>query len=323
MIISMEPVIYGIVFVAVLLLVQGIYLTVFGKSISLNSKVNRRYELLEKGSGDREEVLNQLRKEMSQHLKSRQIPLYSILAEKAQKANIAFSPLQLIMVMGLLSVVAFVGLSVGTSASTPIRVVVALAMGIGAVYVWIQSTAKKRLSMIEEQLPDAVELMVRSLRVGHPFSNALNIVSKEVPDPLGTEMGVIADESAYGRDVGEALKDMAERLDMQDLRFLAVAVSIQQQSGGNLAEVLDGLAKVIRSRFKLFRRVKAITAEAKWSGNFLSGFPLVALLLISLLKPDYYDTVKHTSAFIPACLIVAGFLTANIFVMRNLVNIKV
>ena len=136
-------------------------------------------------------------------------------------------------------------------------------------------------------------------------------------------MGVIADESAYGRDVGEALKDMAERLDMQDLRFLAVAVAIQQQSGGNLAEVLDGLSKVIRSRFKLFRRVKAITAEAKWSGNFLSGFPLLALLAISLMKPDYYDTVKDTPAFIPACLFVGGFLVANIFVMRSLVNIKV
>jgi len=222
MIISMEPIIYGVIFVAVLLLVEGIYLTVFGKSISLNSRVNRRYELLEKGSGNREEVLNQLRKEMSQHLQSRKIPLYSVLAEKAQKANIAFSPKQLLMIMVLLGMVAFVGLSIGTSASMPIRVAVSVLMGIGAVYVWIQSKAKKRLALIEEQLPDAVELMVRSLRVGHPFSNALNIVAKEVPDPLGTEMGVIADESAYGREVGEALKDMAERLDMQDLRFLAV-----------------------------------------------------------------------------------------------------
>ncbi|GAA3868903.1 type II secretion system F family protein [Celeribacter arenosi] len=322
MILSIEPIIYIVIFVAVLALVQGIYLTVFGKSISLNSRVNRRYELLEK-SGDREEVLNQLRKEMSQHLKSRKIPLYSILAEKAQKANIAFSPFQLVLLMVFLSIVAFVGLTIGTGASLPLRILIGIGMGIGAVFVWIQNTAKKRLGLIEEQLPDAVELMVRSLRVGHPFSNALNIVAKEVPDPLGTEMGIIADESAYGRDVGEALKDMAERLDMQDLRFLAVAVSIQQQSGGNLAEVLDGLAKVIRARFRLFRRVKAITAEAKWSGNFLSAFPILALVMISLLKPDYYDEVKHTAAFIPACLAVGGFLVTNIFVMRNLVNIKV
>ncbi|WP_417248219.1 type II secretion system F family protein [Celeribacter sp.] len=322
MMISIELIIYIVVFIAVLLLVEGIYLTVFGKSISLNGRVNRRYELLEK-TGNREEVLNQLRKEMGQHLRSRQVPLYSVLAEKAQKANIAFTPTQLVMVMALLAMVAFVGLTIGTASSLPIRAIVSVGIGIGAVFVWITNKAKARMALIEEQLPDAVELMVRSLKVGHPFSNALNIVATEVPDPLGTEMGVIADESTYGRDVGEALKDMAERLDMQDLRFLAVAVAIQQQAGGNLAEVLDGLAKVIRARFKLFRRVKAITAEAKWSGMFLSFFPLAALLLISVGKPDYYDTVKDTPAFIPACFVVGGFLVTNIFVMKSLVNIKV
>jgi tight adherence protein B len=322
MVISMEPVIYGLIFVAVLLLVEGLYLTVFGKSISLNNRVNRRLEMLEKGAG-REQVLEQLRKEMSQHMKSQSIPLYSMLAEKAQKANIAFSPTQLMLVMVVLAVVAFVGLTVGTDASLPIRAGVSIVMGVGGVYMWVNNKAKKRLDMLEEQLPDAVELMVRSLRVGHPFSSALNIVAKEIPDPLGSEMGMIADEASYGRDVGDALKAMAERVDMQDLRFLAVAVTIQQQSGGNLAEILDGLAKVIRARFRLFRRVRAITAEAKWSGVFLSGFPIAALIMINVIQPNYYDDVKETSAFIPAALVVCGFLVANIFVMRALVNIKV
>lgn len=322
MTISAEPIIYGLIFVAVLVLVEGLYLTVFGKSISLNNKVNRRLDLLEKGAG-REQVLEQLRKEMTQHLKSQSIPLYSILASKAQKANIAFTPPQIIMIMMGLSFVAFIGLTVGTGTSAPIRVAVALAMGIGGVYVWINNKAKKRTALIEEQLPDAVELMVRSLRVGHPFSSAVGIVAKEVADPLGSEMGVISDEAAYGRDMGESLKAMSERMDMQDLRFLAVAVTIQQQSGGNLAEILDGLSKVIRARFKLFRRVKAITAEAKWSGMFLSVFPLLALVGINVIQPNYYDEVKETAVFIPACLVVAGFLVANIFVMRTLVNIKV
>ena len=322
MAISAEPLIYGLIFLAVLALVQGIYLTVFGKSISLNNRVNRRLDMLEKGAG-REQVLEQLRKEMSQHMKSKSIPLYAILADKAQKANIAFTPGQLIMVMGVLTIVAFFLLSFGTGASLAIRVIISVVMGVGAVFVWVNNTAKKRLGMIEEQLPDAVELMVRSLRVGHPFSSALQIVAQEVPDPLGSEMGVISDEAAYGRDVGDALKNMAERLDMQDLRFLAVAVTIQQTSGGNLAEILDGLAKVVRSRFRLFRRVKAITAEAKWSGMFLSIFPILALVMINVIQPNYYDDVKQTAAFIPACLVVAGFLVVNIFVMRMLVNIKV
>ncbi|MEL6171056.1 MAG: pilus assembly protein TadB, partial [Pseudomonadota bacterium] len=107
------------------------------------------------------------------------------------------------------------------------------------------------------------------------------------------------------------------------LRFLAVAVTIQQQSGGNLAEILDGLAKVIRARFRLFRRVKAITAEAKWSGKFLSGFPLLALVGIQIIKPDYYDEAMVHPFFIPACIAVGFFLTLNLVVMRALVNIKV
>lgn len=320
--ISIEPILYGLIFIAVLLLVEGIYLTVFGKSISLNNRINRRLDMLEKGAA-REEVLEKLRKEMGQHVKAQGIPFYSLLANKAQKAAIAFTPGQLVLIMVLLTMFAFVGLGVATAASLPVRAGIAVVMGVGGVYIWVNNKAKKRTAMIEEQLPDAVELMVRSLRVGHPFTSAVQIVAKEVPDPLGTEMGLIADESAYGRDVGEALATMAERLDNQDMRFLAVAVTIQQTSGGNLAEILDGLAKVIRSRFKLFRRVRAITAEAKWSGNFLSGFPIAALVMINLIQPNYYDKVRDTPYFIPACLIVAGFLVANVFVMRMLVNIKV
>ncbi|MGR3436708.1 MAG: type II secretion system F family protein [Shimia sp.] len=322
MTIGPEPLIYIGIFVGVLLAVQGIYLAVFGRAISLNSKVSRRIEIMKAGAG-REEVLDRLRKEMDQHMAARRIPLYSLLAEKAQKGGVAFSPGQLMMIMGGLGVAAFVGLSVGTTADLPIRIGLAVAMGIGSVTFWVFGQAKKRMGLIEEQLPEAVELMVRSLKVGNPFVTTLATVANEVPDPIASEFGLIADEAAYGRDVGEALKHMAERLDMQDLRFLAVAVTIQQQSGGNLAEILAGLATVIRARFRLFRRVKAITSEAKWSGMFLSGFPFGALIMINLVQPNYYDKVMETSVFVPACLIVGGFLVANVFVMRMLVNIKV
>ena len=319
---SAEPIIYGLIFIGVLVLVEGLYLVAFGKSISMNSRINRRLEMLNKGGG-RAEVLDQLRKEMRQHMNAKNIPLYSLLANKAQKATIAFTPKQLTGVMAGLSVVAFVGLSLGTETEVPIRIAMSIGIGIGAVYFWVSTKANKRMSMIEEQLPDAVELMVRSLKVGHPFASAVQIVAKEVKDPLGTEFGVIADETAYGKDVGEALKEMAERLDMQDMRFLAVAVTIQQQSGGNLAEILAGLAQVIRARFRLFRRVKAITAEAKWSGKFLSAFPLMALVVINLGDPHYYDEVRETPMFIPACIAVGLFLSVNLFVMRTLTNIKV
>jgi len=319
---SIEPLIYGLIFAAVLMLIEGLYLVIFGKSIRLNSRVNRRLDLLEKGN-DREQVLETLRKERDQHRKSGGLPLFSMLSKKAALANIAFTPKALIMIMVLLAMVAFVGLTFGTTASLMVRVGVSIVMGFGAVYMWLNKKAKARISLIEEQLPDAVELMVRSLRVGHPFSSAVAIVAQEVADPLGTEFGIISDEAAYGMDITESLNKMAETIDMQDMRFLAVAVSIQQKSGGNLAEILEGLAKVIRARFKLFRRVKAITAEAKWSGTFLSAFPLLALIAINLMQPHYYDAVMETKYFMPAVLVVGVFLGINMIFMRIMVNIKV
>ncbi|GAB5448817.1 type II secretion system F family protein [Gymnodinialimonas sp.] len=319
---SIEPLIYIGIFVGVIMLVNGIYLLVFGKSISLNARVNRRLTLLESGSS-REDVLEQLRKQMDQHKGGIKLPFYTLIADKAQKANIAFTPPQLMLVMLGAAVAAFLLLQILTSASLPISFVAAVGMGVGGVFLWVSKTAKKRISLLEEQLPDAVELMVRSLRVGHPFVSSINTVSREMSDPIASELGVIADEAAYGRDIAESIRAMADRLDIQDLRFLAVAVGIQQTSGGNLAEILSGLADVMRARFKLFRKVRVITAEARGSGNFLSVFPILALIGINVAQPDYYAEVVDTPVFIPACAGVVVALAMNWVIMRMLVNIKV
>lgn len=322
MTISPTLIIYCAIFGGILLLVEALYLMTFGRSIRLGSRMNRRIEMLN-GTKERNEVLDRLRKETNQHTKSAGIPFYALLAEKAEKGKIAFSPLALVGIMVLLAAVGYFALTIFTGAPLAVRAGVGTVMGIGGVWIWVGNKAKKRFSMIEEQLPDAIDLIVRGLRVGHPFVHALASAAKEIPDPLGTELGLIADEASYGRDMGEALLAFAERMDMQDLRFLAVSVTIQAQSGGNLAEILDGLSKVVRARFKLFRRVRAITAEAKWSGMFLSGFPIGAMLMISIVKPDYYDEVKETPLFIPVALVVAAFLVVNVLYMRKMVNIQV
>jgi len=319
---SIEPLIYLAIFASVYLMIGGLYLLIFGQSIRLNNRVNRRLSLMEKGQS-KDAVMAQLRKEMSQHDGAKSIPLYSLIAEKAQKANLAFTPGMLIGIMALLTVVSFALLSIFTGANAAMTAVLSIVFGVGSVYVWVNKAAKKRLGMMEEQLPDAIELIVRSLRVGHPLNSAIGIVAKEVADPLGSEMGFIADEAAYGRDIAEALRALAERTGLQDMRFLAVAVAIQQKSGGNLAEILEGLSKVVRARFKLFRKVKAITAEARWSGIFLSSFPILALVAINVMKPDYYEEVIDTTYFIPAAAVVVIFLLVNIVYMRMMVNIKV
>ncbi|ATX66826.1 type II secretion system F family protein [Roseinatronobacter bogoriensis] len=319
---SLSPLIYLSIFGAVLLLIQGIYLMVFGKSIEHSSKLNRRLDLIEKGRG-KKDVMEQLRKERSTHSRKYSIPIYGLIQERARKGNIAFSPNTLILLMFALSVFSFVMLTLASDTEVSARIALSILFGFGGVFFWISSKAKKRVNAIEEQLPEAIDLMVRSLRVGHPFVAALSIASEEVADPLGSELGLIADEVSYGRDAGEAIADFGERVDLQDLRFLAVAVSIQSKSGGNLAEILDGLSKVVRSRFKLFRRVRAITAEAKWSGMFLSVFPIAAMIMIQAIKPDYYDDVKETPLYMPLAVVVCIFLIVNVLYMRKMTAIKV
>jgi tight adherence protein B len=220
-------------------------------------------------------------------------------------------------------VLSFVLLTAFTGAVIQIRIVVALIVGYVAFYMWLRGKAKKRISLFEEQLPDALDLMVRSLRVGHPMNAAIGIVAREMADPLGTEFGLIADETTYGMTITDALDRLAVRVPVADLRFVAIAINIQSTSGGNLAEILAGLSAVIRARFKLFRKVRAITAEARWSGWFLSVFPIIALLMVQVVQPDYYDRVSDHPLFLPGAILTVILLIVNIIFMRILVNIKV
>lgn len=319
---SIQPLIYVLIFVGVFFMVEGIYLAAFGKSVRLESKVNRRLQLLQSGENP-EDVMETLRNEREQHRGKKGIPLLAPLSERAAKANIAFTPQALVLVVLGLMVASFLALTFMTSSNIQTRILISVVMGYGAVFMWLGNKAKKRMQLFEEQLPDAIELIVRSLKVGHPFSSAIASVASEMPDPLGTEFGMLVDESTYGMEITESLEHMAERVDVQDLRFLTVAVKIQSQSGGNLAEILAGLAAVIRSRFKLFRQVQAITAEAKWSGWFLSIFPVGALIMINVSQPGYYDDVMGTPVFVPAAIVIAVFLVVNVIFMRIMVNIKV
>lgn len=317
-----QPLIYAFIFIGVFLMVEGVYLLIYGKTLKREAKVNRRLVLLQQGR-DTEEVLNILRHEREGSERNERLPVIGPLVEMARHAAITISVTQIILSLVGLVVVSFLLLTFFTGAVIQIRIVVALVTGYAAFYIWLRGKAKKRIALFEEQLPDALDLMVRSLRVGHPITAAIGIVSQEMPDPLGTEFGLIADEATYGMAVTDAIDRMAERVPVPDLRFLSISMSIQATSGGNLAEILEGLSKVIRARFKLFRKVRAITAEARWSGWFLSVFPVIALLLVQVVQPDYYDRVSDHPLFLPGAILTFILLVVNVFFMRWLVNIKV
>jgi len=317
-----QPIIYALIFVGVLAIVEGVYLIAFGKTLKREKKVNRRLMLLQEGR-DTEEVLTILRAEREGSERTRKLPVVGVLLEQARRASLTMSPMTMTLALVGLIGVSFVFLTLFTGAVLQVRIVVALALGYSSLYLWLRDKAKKRIALFEEQLPDALDLIVRSLRVGHPMTASISIVAREMPDPLGTEFGLIADESTYGMSITEALDRMAQRIPVPDLKFLAIALAIQSQSGGNLAEVLEGLSKVIRSRFKLFRKVKAITAEARWSGWFLSIFPVLALLMVQVVQPTYYDDVSDHPLFLPGAILTCVLLVLNVIFMRILVNIKV
>jgi len=317
-----QPLIYALIFVGVFMMVEGVYLIIYGKTLKRERKVNRRLSLLQDGR-DTEEVMGILRDEREGSAKHERLPVIGPLIEMGRHANITLTVMQIFVSLVVLSIMSFLALSIFTGAVIQIRIVVALITGYAAFYIWLRGKAKKRISLFEEQLPDALDLMVRSLRVGHPMNAAVGIVAREMMDPLGTEFGLIADEATYGMPITDALDRMAARVPVPDLRFLAIAINIQATSGGNLAEILEGLSRVIRSRFKLFRKIRAITAEARWSGWFLSVFPVIALLLVQVVQPDYYDRVSDHPLFLPGAILTFVLLIVNVIFMRLLVNIKV
>lgn len=187
----------------------------------------------------------------------------------------------------------------------------------------LQKQIKSRHDKFAEQFPDAIELIVRSLRVGQPLSVAMKTVGSELPAPLGSEFELVAQEIAYGKDVTDALEGMLQRITLQDLRFFVVAVQIQHESGGNLAEILEGLSKIIRGRFRLMRKVKALTAEGRFSAWFLSLFPVIMLFVMNVVNPGYYHQVADFQYFNHLAVLIVIMLIINVVAMRIITTVKV
>jgi tight adherence protein B len=200
---------------------------------------------------------------------------------------------------------------------------VGLACAIGAVALYLGAQRNKRVALFEEQLPDAIELMVRSLKVGHPVSSALGVIGREMPPPIATEFAIAAEQASYGKSIPLALEEMQARVPVRDLDYLIVAVQTQQESGGNLVESLGKLSLVIRDRFRMFRKARAITSEGRISAWLLSFFPFLIVGGVLLAKPDYYSQVMNYPHFTGLLVLTLVMLAVNIFAMRILTNLKI
>lgn len=182
---------------------------------------------------------------------------------------------------------------------------------------------RMRLNKFMNQLPDVFELMSQALRAGHSLANSIMIVGQQLPDPVGTEFARVFHEQNLGIKIEDALKDMARRIGLMDVRFFVTAVLIQRQTGGDLAEVLDNISGVIRDRIKLFGSVKALTAEGRLSGYVLLALPIVVFLVELIINPEYAD-VMLSDEIGQYALIGAGISQLlGLAMIQKIVNIKV
>ncbi|REE22243.1 tight adherence protein B [Paraburkholderia sp. BL27I4N3] len=181
----------------------------------------------------------------------------------------------------------------------------------------------KRVLQLERQLPDAADLIARALRAGHSFPAALGMVGEELPQPLGGEFALVFDEINYGVSMNDALLNMVSRVPVEDLRYFVIAVLIQREAGGNLAEILGSIAGIIRERLKLLGKVRVLSAEGRLSAWVLGVLPFAILGLLSVLNPGYISVFWKDPAGPQIAGVAITMMMFGILWMRKVVRIRV
>ena len=192
-----------------------------------------------------------------------------------------------------------------------------------AVVLYLSIVRRRRIDRFTAQLPDALSIIVRSLRIGHPFVSAIGLAAREMRDPIAGELAMTAEEIGFGQDVTTAVVNMHRRVGQDDLLFLVTAVSVQSQTGGNLAEVLARLATLMRQRSTLELKVKALSAEGRLSAWFLTAMPFLLYGAIRLLSRDYFGELAESPILVPALVYASISLVASNIIIYRMVNFKI
>lgn len=210
-----------------------------------------------------------------------------------------------------------------TSGILQIVIAFSAAVAIGLPVLAISWLAQRRRKRMQEQFPVALDIFVRALRSGHPVASAIDLLTTEMEDPIGSEFGLIADEVAYGAELTDALEDLAERWNLDDIRMFVVSLSVQNETGGNLAEILDNLSKVIRERATLYLKVRALSSEGRMTGWLLSALPVLAFVILFTMNPAFYLDAASDPIFYIGFPMLIGWYFVGVFAIRRLIDLKV
>lgn len=198
-----------------------------------------------------------------------------------------------------------------------------IVLGLFIPVLFLQLRANRMRKKMQEQFPVALDVFVRGLRAGHPVAAALDLLTVEMPDPIGSQFGIIVDEVTYGAELRDALHSMAERWDMSDMRMFVVSLSVQNETGGNLAEILENLSKVIRDRHSMMLKVRALSSEGRMTAVILTALPILAFTTLFTLNPPFYLDVADDPAFVPGFASLIILYIIGFIAIRRMVDIKV
>lgn len=311
---------YFLAAISAILAAEAAYLFFYNKA-SYRSQLNRRLRLM-KHQPNREQILVQLRRERSLTAAGTYSSAFTSLNRLVLQSGLKLSVAKLAVICAFaFAFVFFVMWMVRDSL---------LQAGIAALFcstllplMLLRMKRSKRHKAFGAQFPDAIDIIVRSLKAGHPVPVAISMVAREMPDPIGSEFGIVSDEVTYGADLETAMRSLYFRVGQDDLPLFVTAVAIQGSTGGNLSEILQNLSAIIRLRFKMRRKVKALAAEGKYSAIILSSLPIVMFSILQGMTPDFYGKIWHIEAtkVVLACG-AAWMLTGN-YIMWRLVNFRI
>ena len=312
--------IYLLVGVSAAMFAEGAYLLLHSNA-SYRNNINRRLKVID-DKQDRESVLVQLRRERGLTSGGEyRLPLINLNQLLLQSGlTLGFGRLILFIMIGVIAT--FGGMMMFDGRLTD-AVIAALFSGLVLPFMVLRFLRKRRQKKFSAQFPDAIDIIVRSLRAGHPVPTAVNMVARELPDPIGSEFGTVTDEITYGADLESAMRTLYFRVGTDDLPLFVTAVAIQGSTGGNLGEILQNLSSVIRERFKMRRKIRALAAEGRASALILSSLPIGMFVVINFLVPNFYASVWNEDMTKIALVLAGCWMGIGNFIMYRLVNFRI
>ena len=316
-----DPVLQAVfagVFLGALLFVSGIAQATSRRETRDEAR-NRRMRLVAKGATTGE--LLAILKPPTKEGPLAKLPFFGNIPSLLSHAGLGISPGKFLLACTAFAVTVFLV----ASSRLPLAQAAAAAFGIGFFLpvLWLRGRAKKRTELLVTQLPDALDLMARGLKVGHPLGTTIQSVAEEMQDPVATEFGIVFDQIAYGDDLPDAFAEFADRVDVEDVRYLSASIGIQHGTGGDLARVIDVLAGVIRGRITMRRKIKAISSEGRLTAYFLSALPFLIFGMTQVTSPDYYLGIKDDplAPYLAGAIILLVIL--NALVLTKLVKFRI